>query len=223
MGVTWYTWLEQGRDIRVSDQVLEAVSRILRLDRDERAYLFALAGSAAPASVHEHAVDPATLRVLDAVMPWPACVQNAKFDLLVYNTAYARLVGDLDRVPEAERNTLWLMFTDPEWRAALVGWESFAGQAVARFRSRWPAHSSDPSWQGLLSRLLAASDDFARMWDRQEVTEFTQEHKPILNGAVGLMRFDLSITWLTPSAGARLVVYTPADADTQGKVRALSS
>jgi transcriptional regulator with XRE-family HTH domain len=218
VGVTWYTWLEQGRDIRVSDQVLEAVARTLRLDRDERAYLFTLAGSAGPVGTAEHAVDAATLRVLDAVHPWPACVQSAKNDILAHNRAYARLVGDLDLVPPSERNTVWLMFTDPDWRHALLDWETLARQAVGRLRARWPNHSGDPSWQALVSRLRAASDEFAAMWDSHEVTEYTPEQKPIRNDRVGLLRFDLSTTWLAPEVGTRLVVYTPADDDTRARL-----
>ena len=215
VGVTWYTWLEQGRDIRVSEQVLEAVARALRLDRHERAYLFTLAGSTPPASVQEHAVDAATLRVLDAVDPWPAAVQSARSDVLAYNRGYAKLIGDLDALPPMERNTLWLTFTDPDWRQAVVEWESLARRAVSRFRALWPAHAGDPSWQSLLNRLIAASPDFARMWKSHDVSEAVVEFKQIRNPEVGLMRFDISTTWLAPRLGARLVVMTPSDEQTR--------
>jgi transcriptional regulator with XRE-family HTH domain len=215
VGVTWYTWLEQGRDIRASEQVLEAVARTLRLDRHERAYLFTLAGSAPPTAVQEHAVSAATLRVLDAVDPWPASVQNAKFDVLAYNRGYARLIGDLDALPPMERNSLWLTFTDPDWRRAIVEWESLARRSVSRLRAQWPSHASDPSWQSLVNRLVAASPDFARMWQSHDVSEAVPEFKQILNPEVGLMRFDISTTWLAPRIGARLVVLTPSDEQTR--------
>jgi hypothetical protein len=221
VGVTWYTWLEQGRDINVSEQVLEAVSRTLRLDRYERAYLFTLAGAVPPATEEDHAVDAATLRVLDAVDPWPACVQSARWDILAWNRGYGRVIGDLDDVPEMDRNSAWLLFTDPAWRVALVEWDTLARQAVARLRARWPSHASDPSWQSLVERLRAASDEFAVLWEQHDVTERTPIRKPVYNSAVGLMRFDLSTTWLEPAIGARMVVFTPADDDTRRKLDAL--
>src|SRR5579875_217676 len=82
VGVTWYTWLEQGRDIKVSEQVLTAVARTLQLDRDERAHLFTLAGAADQGIVAECNAVPAQLRaVLARLDPYPACVQNGKYDL----------------------------------------------------------------------------------------------------------------------------------------------
>ena len=221
VGVTWYTWLEQGREINVSEQVLESVARTLRLDRHERAYLFGLAGATPPAAVQDHSVDAATLRVLDAIDPWPACVQNARYDILAWNHGYGRLIGDLDDVPEMDRNSVWLMFTDPAWRLALVEWDPLARAAVARLRSRWPEHARDPAWQSLVQRLRAASDEFAAMWDSHDVTESVLERKPVYNSAVGLMRFDLSTTWLAPAIGARMVVFTPADDATSDKLGAL--
>jgi transcriptional regulator with XRE-family HTH domain len=218
VGVTWYTWLEQGRDIRASEQVLEAVARTLRLDRTERAYLFTLAGAVPPAAAHDHAVDAATLRVLDAVDPWPACVQSAKFDVLAHNRGYAKLIGDLDALPAMERNSLWLTFTDPDWRLGLVDWEPLARRSVARLRAQFPAHGSDPAWRSLVERLRAASPEFRTMWDSHDVTDSVPESKPIYNSAVGLMRFEVSTTWLGPQLGARLSVMTPADDETRAKL-----
>lgn len=223
VGVTWYTWLEQGRDIRPSQQVLEALARALRLDRDERAHLFALAGATSPGAEQDHAVDAVTRRVLDAVLPYPACVQNGKYDLLAYNRAYERLIGGLDAVPAAERNGMWLTFTDPAWRAALVDWDDTARRMVAHLRAQLPEHAGDTSWQSFVARLRAASDDFAAMWERHEVTRSGVEHKPIRNERVGLLRFDLAATWLAPGQGARLVVFTPADKATAAKLPALHS
>ncbi len=221
IGVTWYTWLEQGRDIRISEQVLEAVARTLRLDRHERSYVFSLVGSTPPAIERDHAVDAAMLRVLEAVDPWPAYVQNARFDILAYNRGYARLIGDLDEVPQMERNSLWLTFTDPEWRRAIVEWHGLARRSVGRLRAQWPTHSDDPSWQSLVNRLLAASPEFARLWNSHDVSEAVPEWKQIRNPQVGLMRFDLSTTWLAPRLGTRLVFMTPSDEQTRERFATL--
>lgn len=218
IGVTWYTWLEQGRDIRVSEQVLEAVARTLHLDRDERAHLFALAGATPPPATRDYGIDEPTRRVLEAVLPLPACAQNAKYDLLAHNRAYARLVGDLTTLPEAEHNSMWLTFTDPAWRAALPDWEIVAGRMVAQLRAHNANHLDDPAWQSFVRRLAAASPEFARLWDRHEVTEAATEHKPIRHPQLGLLRFDLAASWLAPGHEVRLLIFTPADNRTAARL-----
>ncbi len=223
IGVTWYTWLEQGRDIRVSEQVLEAVARTLRLDRDERAHLFVLAGTTPPPATKDYVVDEPTRRLMDAVLPFPACVQNAKYDLLAHNRAYARLIGDLSTVPAVERNSMWLAFTDPAWRAALPDWDVVTGRMVAQLRARTANHLDDPAWQAFLRRLSAASPEFARLWDRHEVTEAATEHKPVRHPRLGLLRFDVATSWLAPSSNVRLVVFTPADKRTAARLPLLTA
>jgi hypothetical protein len=222
IGVTWYTWLEQGRDIRVSEQVLEAVARTLRLDRDERLHLFALAGAIPTAATRDYAVDGPTRRVLEAVLPFPACVQNAKYDLLAHNRAYARLVGDLTTVPDAEQNSMWLTFTDPAWRAALPDWDVVADRMVAQLRAHAAQHLDDPAWQSFIRRLAAASPEFTRLWDRHEVTGAATEHKPIRHPRLGLLRFDLAVSWLAPGSEVRLLVFTPADSRTAARLPLLA-
>ena len=107
VGVTWYTWLEQGRDIKVSDQVLEAIARTLLLDRDERTHLFRLAGSSDTSIARECAAVSAQLHTtLAKLEPYPACVTNGKYDVLAYNRTYGRLVSDLDALPIEDRNCM---------------------------------------------------------------------------------------------------------------------
>ena len=94
MGVTWYTWLEQGRDIKVSEQVLAAIAGTLRLDPYERAHLYTLAGHPAPPMERDSAAIPgAVLVMVRQLEPIPAALINARFDLLAGNRTYERLVG----------------------------------------------------------------------------------------------------------------------------------
>src|SRR5689334_19482042 len=111
VGMTWYTWLEQGRDINASDQVLAALARTLRLDPHEQAHLFTLAGvPVAGASSDDQVISPEIRAVLDQLHPYPAYVTNGRYDLLAYNRAYTALLGNLDALPFLERNTLWILF-----------------------------------------------------------------------------------------------------------------
>ena len=219
VGVTWYTWLEQGRAINASGLVLDAISRALMLDRDERGHLFTLAGIAAtPPRAGSDAVSPAMRNVLGQVEPFPACIQNARYDLLAYNAAYGRLVADLDTVPDEDRNSLWLMFTDPAWRTGLPDWDTVSARMVAQFRVLLAEHMAEPGWTALFRRLSAASPDFVRVWEQHGVTETQSVQKRFRNPAVGELTFDLAVTWLAPRHGTRLLVYAPSDVRTRQRL-----
>src|SRR5690242_1809296 len=117
VGVTWYTWLEQGRPINASTQVLGAVARTLLLDQAEREHLFRLAdlpdavNAAGAATTACERVLPEVQEILDTLAPMPACVLNERFDLLAWNAAYAALWPGVIGAAPGERNVLWLVFT----------------------------------------------------------------------------------------------------------------
>jgi transcriptional regulator with XRE-family HTH domain len=219
VGVTWYTWLEQGRDIKVSEQVLEAIARTLMLDRDERTHLFTLAGNPEQTVAKECAAVPTQAHaVLTKLEPFPACVQNGKYDVLAYNRVYARLVSDLDQVPVEERNCMWLLFTDPAWRKVVVDWEDAAARMTANLRSLMADHVGEPAWKALVARLRAASPEFAELWARHDVRGIENKGKRFKQPDVGLLRFEVTNSWLAPRAGLRMLVYSPADTATERRL-----
>ncbi|WP_405995300.1 helix-turn-helix transcriptional regulator [Streptomyces sp. NBC_00986] len=216
MSVTWYTALEQARDVRPSPQVLNALARTLRLDHDERHHLYRLAGAADDAVVVEcNAVSAELHAVLDKLDPYPGCVQNGKFDLLAYNSAMRLLITDLDEVPIAQRNCVWLTFTEPRWRERVVDWEQVAARQVANLRVAMAEHVDDGRWKALVSRLRAESSEFADLWDRHSVRDVDAGVlRRIDNPAIGRMTFTVSNTWVAPNSTTRLQVLLPADPDT---------
>jgi transcriptional regulator with XRE-family HTH domain len=224
VGVTWYTWLEQGRDISVSGQVLEAIARTLMLDPSEREHLFTLAGGGEHARQKEcQSLSPSVQVILDGLDPFPACVQNARFQILAFNRAYNKLIIDLSAMPFEDRNTLWLCFTNSPWRAAIVDWDDAAGRMVAQFRAAMAEHVAEPAWKELVGRLTAASPEFAEMWQRHEVQGLENRTKHMINPKVGLLRLDYTNLWLGPRMGTRLVTYTPADEQTQARLERLAA
>lgn len=224
VGVTWYTWLEQGRAIRPSDQVLDAISRALRLDRHEREHLFTLAGSEKAVLAREcDRVSPGLLLVLERLGDYPAAVLNARQDLLAYNRSYQGLLGDLDGLPFDERNLLWIIFCYPELRERLVDWEPSARLSTARFRVQMASHASEPSWRAFVKRLIAASPDFARIWGDHEVAGAETVLKRFAHAELGLLSFHGVSLACTERAGNRLSVYTPADEATAVRTAKLVS
>ncbi|MFI9200478.1 helix-turn-helix transcriptional regulator [Streptomyces sp. NPDC053048] len=228
VGVTWYTWLEQARDIQVSAQVLDSVSRALMLDRGERAHLFALANSVDPLPGTEcTGVTHAMRLMLEGLEPYPACIQNARYDILAYNNAYRFLMSDLDAVPPENRNCLWLYFTDPDWRAGMADREDSTRAMAAKFRASMADHLAEPAWKCLLKRLQDASPEFRRLWERHEVVQPSVYRTRLLRQPqVGLLRLDYTSLWTGPTRGARVLTFTPADEETHDKLlrlRALTS
>ncbi len=223
VGVTWYTWLEQGRDINVSDQVLEAVSRTLMFDPHERAHVMTLAGLGEAETVCECQGIPETVQlVLDVLEPCPASVINARHDILAFNRAYGGLLGDIDSLPQEDRNTLWLVFTHPAWRAAMVEWEESASQLVAQFRGAMAEHLTEPRWRAMVRRLSEASPDFVRIWDRREVLGPENRTKLLMHADVGLLRLNHTSFWLAPLIGTRMVTYTPIDEEARQRLETLA-
>ena len=127
VSVTWYTWLEQGRNISASEQVVEALARAMLLDPDQRRYLRGLASLGAEAGrTHADDVLPRMQRLVNAAAPNIASVYDAHFDYVVWNEPYRRLRHDPATLPVERRNLLWMLFSDAENRARMVRWEPAA-------------------------------------------------------------------------------------------------
>jgi hypothetical protein len=216
VGVTWYTWLEQARDIQVSGQVADAIARALMLDVTERRHLFTLAGTADP---HPHldcpGISPALLAMVRKVEPLPAAVFNSRYDIVAYNRTYGRLVTDLDALPVEDRNIMWLAFTDPLWRERMLDREENTRLMAAKFRSSMARHLAEPAWKELLRRLQQHSPEFREAWERHEVVRPGSHVKRYINPDVGVLAFDFTHLWLGPQDGPRMTVYAPADETTR--------
>ena len=224
VGVSWYTWLEQARDITVSPQVLDAIARALLLSDSERAHLFTLAGAVDPVPRGNCGEAPAsTVALLRQLEPFPASIQNARYDILAYNRTYGLLFSDLDELPPEDRNCLWLAFTDPEWARAMPERRLVLELMTASFRKSAAGHMDHPRWRSLIDRLLAASPEFGELWGRHDVADKVRDLKIFDNGRVGLLRLHSNRMWLQPGRGTRMTVFSPADEETREKLERLTA
>jgi hypothetical protein len=222
VGVTWYTWLEQARDIQVSAQVLDSLARALLMDPSERAHLFALGGPTDPTPGElPLVITPAVLAMLEHLEPFPACVQNVRYDVLAYNRTYSRLMCDMDSLPREDRNCMWLAFADEQWRAATGDLQDATRVMVAKFRAAMAEHLAEPAWKALLARLKTLPE-FRALWDRYEVVGVSDKTKHIDNPYVGHLKLQQTSLWLAPQAGARLVSYVPENDETRARLEALT-
>jgi len=218
VGVTWYTWLEQGRDIAPSPQVLDAIVRTLRLDSHERTHVFRLSEVVDPSHVDGcHALPDSIQPLLDQLEPYPALVVNGRYDVLAFNRTYAALMAPMAELPPEDRNVLRLMFTNPEVRSRMVDWELAAGFLVATFRASMAKHLGEPAWKCFLSRMLELPE-FAEVWERHEIRPIQRMSKRIFSPSVGLLHMETTSLWLAESVGIRMVTYTPTDDETRARL-----
>ena len=216
VGVTWYTWLEQGREINVSTQVLDSLARTLKLDRPERWHLYVLAEAVPVLVTAGRCSVPDTIaEILRALDPLPAVVTNARFDMLAENDAYRDLFRDWHSLPCVHRNTLWCSLTEPTARQKFPQYEKSIRYMVARFRAAYARHVGDPDWEEDIRRLSSLSSEFAELWALHEVTEFQPDTRTFIHQDAGPLTFTTSELQVTASADARVVVYTPADDETR--------
>jgi transcriptional regulator with XRE-family HTH domain len=169
LSATWYTWIEQGRDVSVSPAALAGLARGLRLDRAKRAYLFELAGKRDPdpGSAPEDEIPAAVLAAVHAIGA-PAYLLDRSWTARSWNDAAERLfVGWLDR--PGDRNLLRFIFLEPAARSLICGWEARARRVAAEFRAASSAHLDDQRLRGLIAELRQRSPEFARFWSEHGV------------------------------------------------------
>jgi transcriptional regulator with XRE-family HTH domain len=219
IGVTWYTWLEQGRPIRASVQVLDAVARTLRLEQAEIEHLYRLADiPVAPTETPVAAVSPVLREILESLDPLPAMLLNARFDVLASNQAQQDLFYQWHTVECLHRNILWCCFTEPDVRRRFVNFDEEAPLMVATLRASFGQHLGEPAWTGFIQQLSAASPEFARLWTRHEVASPGSRTKHFLHPEAGLLRLRSTSLAVADMPEARIVVYTPIDDETRERL-----
>ncbi|HEX5416430.1 MAG TPA: helix-turn-helix transcriptional regulator [Chloroflexota bacterium] len=224
VGITWYTWLEQARPIRVSAQVLESLARTLGLSVEERTHLFDLAhGEGEVVSPPEEVVNPAIRRVLDQQEPCPAYVLGRRWDLLAWNAAATRVFADFVGLPEGFRNIVWYMFTDAGLRRMLVDWERQAQRQLAQFRASSARHAGDPAFTQFVEALRAHSPEFRQWWARHDVLGRPEARKDLDHPLVGRLALEQTTFHADTNPELRLVLYTPlAEESTTAKLLQLA-
>ncbi|WHT16624.1 helix-turn-helix transcriptional regulator [Crossiella sp. CA-258035] len=206
VGVSWYTWLEQGRDITVSGEVLDAVARALRLAEPERAHLYRLAGLNPPEATGAVAVDPAQQRLLDGWLPNPAYLMDRHWNFLALNTAARRIFGyDLGHA----HNCLVTFFTQADCRFRWADWRTVAADMVANFRAQSARYPEDEHFAELASDLSSVSPEFAGLWARHEVRERSSGTKELVHPEVGELSFDYTVLTVPDQPGNRLLLHLP--------------
>lgn len=216
VGVTWYTWLEQGRDVNPSSAVMAAVAKALQCTPTEARHLFVLAGlppGEAPQAVCCEGISEGTRRLLDTLMPKPASIQKPNFDIVAWNDSFGHLMGvDFNEIPPEDRNCIYLFLTHPAWRARLGRRDDVLPIFVSYFRAAMAEHRGDPLWEAKLARFFAVSEEFKTLWhQRNDVRGVENQLKLFTHPELGDFTLQQMYWYSAPRNGSRLLVYLPVD------------
>ena len=220
---TWYTWLEQQRDIRVSAPLLDRLADALRLDPGERAHLFALSGQPAPIrDVPREDVPPAVQRFIQGLHDRPASVLGRRWDYVAWNRAAEAVFGDITHRAPEDRNVLRRLFLDPSRRSFYTDWPCAAAATLAQFRADSAPHIDDPWFTALIEEISARSPDFRRLWARHDVKGNADGLKDFQHPTAGRMIMEHLILRVPDAPHLRIIVYNALpDWDTPEKLRRL--
>ncbi len=213
-GVTpeWYSRLEQGQDIHVSVQLLESLVSVLQLDADERTHLFLLA-LRQPPPVETFAlvtINPTFQQFLQQLGTTPACVIDARLNVLECNAAFQSAIGGYSAtVSERERNMIWRLFTPSLVRQGSEEWEKVARVFLAQFRASYGRFINDPWWGTQIAELVRISPAFRELWGHHDVQNRSEGWKSIHHPLVGELTFDFFLLQPVDSCDLRLLIYSP--------------
>jgi len=224
----WYTWLEQARDVRASEAVLNRIAAALRLEPGETHHLLTLAGYGRDGMRNGGSaaatISPPLQRLLDELDPCPAWVIGERWDILCWNRAATIIWGDPGELRGTERNALYQIFINPGLREMLEDWESHARSLVAKLRLAH-ARNVDDAWFNELIRVLRErSPEFARFWGAHDVELPRDGMKVYDHPEVGRLTFDYTQLDIADErlATLRLIVYVPVpDTGTRERVERL--
>lgn len=224
LSVTWYTWLEQARDISVSRKVIDSLVRVLSLSAIESNHLYTLAGFKTPTEEISDAPTHPQLRYLsDALSPNPAAVLTTWWDVLAYNSSYGALLGDLDALDPSERNILKNAFTHIREREILENWALSADQLVGQLRAKLARYPEDERGHTLLEELKQTGEPFTTIWNSYVVKHFEVSRVAFRLPGLPRLEFDFIKLMTADDESQQLVTYTPATEETRGALPALSA
>jgi transcriptional regulator with XRE-family HTH domain len=224
VSVAWYTWLEQGREMRVSDKMLERISTTLRLTGDEQTYLYSLVQSRPPRIPLLEGTDiaPSIKRMIEG-MGVPATVLNLRWDVLHWNPLQAILYRDYAKLPPNRRNLVEILFSQPENFQDPADFQITAQRVLAKLRVDYSRSGNDPQFSALIRRLEIQSPLFRSMWRTPEINVGSYGLHRFRHARFGELAFEHTSYVPEGHPALRLVLCMPADPATRKAVEQVAT
>lgn len=226
ISTTWYTWLEQGRDIKVSSIVLDCISTALQLNSDERDYLYDLALETKLEIVHSKKdqleLSPSLKRILDELTYCPTIVTDRHCHIVGWNLAAAHVFLDFEQIPDNQRNLIQLVFARKELKALAVNWEHFAKGFLSIFRTYYGHYLGDEWYNQFISHMSHLHPEFQTLWNESQVSKAPEMVIEFRHAKAGKMLFNLTSLQVQGDMDLRCSIYTPVEkTDTENKLKRL--
>jgi len=206
VGVSWYTWLEQGRDINASESIVNAVSDALRLEGCERDYFHRLAGHNPPQRTDGQRRGTTQARMHALVEGWssnPAYITD-RYGRIELASRSAR---SLFRINVQGDNCVVKFFTDPSTREKYPDADTVGRGLVAEFRAQSARFPEDPEFDRIAEWVCERSPYFAALWDCHEVDDPCQSVRKIVHPDAGVMVFDRMVMRAPTCPESHLILY----------------
>ncbi|GER90359.1 transcriptional regulator [Dictyobacter vulcani] len=225
VGVSWYTLLEQGRDIHPSSAVLHNIADALQLTPAERQHLFLLADQQPLIDTHpsHEQISPALRRVIDALNPIPAYIIGRRWNYLAWNTTAEHIFLRSPSVPPYEYNAVWRIFADPmSHYIHNPKWEQVAQKVLAEFRADSARYADEEWFKRLIADLQRVSPEFRAWWPRHDVRGRDDAQKDMEHPLVGRLMFEHTTLQVPTAPELKVMIYTPLpETDTLAKLQQL--
>ena len=214
VSVEYYAQLERGNLAGVSDSVLDALARALRLDEAERAHLADLARTAGPAARTRRRkppaqqIRPSVARLLDGMTGVPALVNNARLDVVAANPLAEALFAPVFADPARPVNHARFNFLNPRARDFWLDWERTADDSVAMLRTEAGRDPYDKALTDLIGELCTRSDDFRTRWAAHDVRQHRTGLKHIHHPVVGDLHLSYDVMELPADPGLALIAFS---------------
>ncbi len=221
----WYTWLEQARNIRASQDTLESIAQALKLEPSEIEYLLLLGGYQPSMTIpaKTSVISPQLQRVLDRLECTPAYIIGRRWDILGWNTPATLIWRDPGELQGIERNCLWQTFLG-SMRSMLVDWPAHAKAEVAKFRVSQAQYAdySCPWIENFVAMLQESSPEFKELWQQYDVGDWNSGIKHFKYPDYGLLSFEHNTFQISDRnySDLKLITYVPLpDTNTLSKLK----
>lgn len=211
ISVAWLSWMEQARDIQISEATLDRLSRALLLDDAERTHLFRSAGHAVPPPSGEQSGQALSCiqDLLDSMEPNPSYAMNALWDIVAWNNSATAVIHDFTKMADRERNFVRLVFASHQFRQTYLNWEDVALCTLAHFRTDSIDHTADIRWLSIVEDMTRKSEEFRKWWPRHNVVWPSSSLKDLDHPTMGRLLFNSLDLELQRPARLRIVTYIP--------------
>jgi transcriptional regulator with XRE-family HTH domain len=222
MSVTWYTWFEQGREVQLSAAMLERLSTVLRLNPQEREYLFALAQHRpAPLALPpDEEVAPSVQHMLDSLSV-PALVMTPDWTVIGWNRLVARIFRDYGKLAPSERNLFKILLLSEDYREDEQEYRDLVRRLTARFKWDYSRATNPEVFEAIIRQMKEQCEAFRACWEESEVVSYSEGVQSVEVEPVGRITFQHTSYAVEQSPTQRLVIFAPVDAVSAERLGAL--